>query len=106
MGRIEIERKAGGAADRLRKYKVLVDDEQQGTIGKGETLTLEVAPGQHTVVLTIDWARSQELTADVPDGEALRLWCEPAANPLTALWYATFGRARYIRLRVDSSSAR
>jgi hypothetical protein len=100
VARLELERKADGYVDRVRKYKLVVDGEQRGTIGRGETLAVDVAPGEHTVMLKIDWVRSQKLTADVADGETVRLWCEPAARPATGLWYATFGRARYIRLRL------
>ncbi len=106
MASIEIQRRDVGYVDRLRAYKVLIDDEHRGTIGRGQTLTLDVAPGRHTVMLKIDWARSQKLNVDVGDGETARLRCAPAANPLTGLWYSTIGRGRYIRLRVAPTPTR
>jgi hypothetical protein len=99
MATLELERTADGYVDRARKYKLVVDGEQRGAIARGETLAVDVTPGQHTVMLKIDWTRSQPLTIEVPDGQTVRLSCEPAASALTVLWYATFGRTRYITLQ-------
>lgn len=98
MGTLEIERKAGGYVDTIRKYRVVIDGEQHGVIGRGQTVTFPLEPGTHIVMLKIDWCRSTQLTVEIGLGETMKLWCEPAANPASALWYATFGRKRYIRL--------
>jgi hypothetical protein len=98
MGTVEIERKKLAFADNARKYKIVIDGDQRGTIGRGETVRHEVGPGAHTVKLTINWCSSEQLSIDVADGETVRLRCEPRANGITALWYVSFGRARWIRL--------
>src|SRR5687767_12871512 len=84
--------------DRVRAYKVLVDGLEVGTIKNGSTETFTVAPGRHDVMLKIDWATSPPLTIDVSPGGTVRLSCRPRANPLTGLYYATFGRNKYLRL--------
>jgi capsid portal protein len=47
--------------DRLRKYKVLLDGKTIGAIANGETKSFEVKPGDHSLFLKIDWARSNKL---------------------------------------------
>jgi hypothetical protein len=94
---IEIQR-ASKYTDRVRAYKVHVDGKEVGTIKNGETAEFQVAPGTHEVKLTIDWTSSPPLTIDAPPGGAVRLTCAPRANPFTALWFATVGKNRYLKL--------
>lgn len=98
MAYIELKRSHRGYTDRLRNYKVFIDGEQRGEIGLGGRLSMEVAPGVHEVVLRISWCRSPVVKLEVSDGETVRLRCKPRANPLTGLWFITFGRDRYIKL--------
>lgn len=98
MGVLEIERKNVAYTDNLRKYKLVIDGEQCGTIGRGETVTQQLEPGRHSVKLTINWCSSEKLTVDIAGDETVKLWCRPRANPLTVLWFITLGSTRYIRL--------
>ena len=53
-------------ADKLRAYRVLVDDEQIGEIRNGESKEFSVAPGEHTLTLKVDWCRSRIVPFTAP----------------------------------------
>ena len=80
MARLTVSRDSG-YADRIRKYRVLVDGTEVGRLGDGESLTVEVQPGPHTVQAKIDWCGSRVLDLAVSDSgcavklcSALRGW--------------------------------
>jgi hypothetical protein len=95
---IHLERQPGGWVDRARAYTLLVDGREMGQVKAGEALDAEVPAGAHEVQLKIDWARSLPQTLDLGSGETANFSCAPNANPLTALWWVSVGRKRYIRL--------
>ena len=98
MASIEVRRKPGGWVDRARKYKVLVDGEEVGRVGAGEKVIAQVAAGEHEVWLKVDWCRSKSQVATLGDGDAVAYDCRPNANPLTVLWFISFGMGNYIAL--------
>lgn len=57
-----------GWTDRIRKYNILIDGKVAAEIGNGETITLPVSPGIHTVQARLDWARSPALTFNTEGG--------------------------------------
>lgn len=65
----------GGYADSLRGYKVKIDDEVVATISANESVDIPVTPGNHTIVICIDWARSNRLDFEVQPDEHLRFEC-------------------------------
>ncbi len=101
---IHVDRQAGGYTDRARAYKVLVDGEERGKVKHGEGVEIEVAPGDHQVQMKVDWATSQPLSVTLAEGERAEFVCAPNANPLTAIFYATFKRSNYIRLEPSAAS--
>jgi hypothetical protein len=52
-----------------RAFKVILDGKQVAKIKNGERIELDVAPGDHSLLLKIDWCRSNivELRADSED---------------------------------------
>jgi hypothetical protein len=96
---IRIEREPGHYADRARAYHVFLDGRDVGQLRHGQSLELDVAPGRHEVHLKIDWGSSPIRVVELAAGERASLVCKPNANPLTVLWYATFGRKSYVDLR-------
>ena len=66
MAKLTVSRDSG-YADRIRKYRVLVDGTEVGQVGDGESLTHEVQPGSHTVQAKIDWCGSRVLDIEVPE---------------------------------------
>ncbi len=99
MPTITVKRKPGGYTDRARKYKFVVDHQEVGRVGAGETASVEVAPGPHEVMMKMDLNQSPPLTVDVADGRDANLHCAPNANALTGFYYGTLGRKKYIALR-------
>jgi hypothetical protein len=102
VGYLEIFREDGHYADGLRKYRLIVDGADVGSIRAGESKTVATAPGQHTLKLTISrlW-RSQVEAFDIAAGQRVAFRCWPRATPATA-WWAITDYSRYIRLeRVD-----
>ena len=67
-------KRASEIADLLRAYKIMVDDQQIGTIRTGREVAFEVAPGPHRIWLRIDWCDSNTLEF-VSDGTPLELEC-------------------------------
>lgn len=62
-------------ADRLRAYKVFVDNTEVAKIKAGETIEITVPEGSCSVVAKIDWCRSPVLTCDFQAGKATVLEC-------------------------------
>ena len=73
-----LSRAKGGRRDLLRGYKVLLDDDQVGTIKRGQRLELPVAAGAHVLRLTIDWCTSRPLNLDLSAGDSVEVTCAPA----------------------------
>ena len=57
MATLTIQRDRGWA-DKLRKYRILVDDQEIGQIGQGETLQTQLDDGPHVIQAKIDWCGS------------------------------------------------
>ncbi|MGD1083570.1 MAG: DnaJ domain-containing protein [Verrucomicrobiota bacterium] len=70
-----IIRRGTSYADRLRAYKVVVDDVVVATLRAGKSVTLPVTPGSHRLQLRIDWCGSEELLFDAQDGAAIEFEC-------------------------------
>lgn len=96
---IIIERKSG-YADSLRNYKVILDDELIGEIADGETKAFDIKPGTHTLQLSIDWAKSNELSFKFT-GSNIKFKCSNALRGprvFLAIIYATFLSHKYLKL--------
>ena len=50
-----------GYADRIRKYRVFIDDKNVGKIASGETMEYDVSAGKHTIQVKIDWCRTEKI---------------------------------------------
>jgi hypothetical protein len=97
---IHIERRAGGWVDRIRDYRVLLDDKVVGRIKRGESITLQTDPGHHELHLAIDYARSPSVELELSSDQRIDIRCWPRANMLTAPYWTTLGRLRYIGIEV------
>jgi hypothetical protein len=87
--------------DRLRNYKVIVDEKEVGSLGSGETFETSISPGIHTLYLKIDWCRSNKIEFEVQDHETLEFTCGGLSffKTLIVWWYITFARNRYLWLK-------
>jgi hypothetical protein len=85
--------------DKLRSYKIIIDDTYCGNINSGETKILEVAPGKHTIYLKIDWCRSNKIDFYISENETIEFRCGNSMNGwriLFPLIYITFLKNKYL----------
>lgn len=87
--------------DKLRDYKVLVDEEPVGTLREGGKFVLELAPGEHTVQCKVDWCSSPRPTVTFPDEGDVCMTVEPNGGPFTAVIQIVLEPKNYLRLTVD-----
>ncbi len=101
---ITIERESA-YADKIRNYKVILDNEVIGEIGDGQTYSFNAKEGTHTLFLKLDWARSNKMTFESVGDETIHFKCVSSLKGsavLLTIVYATFLFWRYIKLeRVD-----
>jgi hypothetical protein len=71
--------------DRIRSYRVILDDGQIGLIGSGETRDFIIEVGKHDLRLKIDWTHSQKIQFDIDEGELVQFKCQPNGNTFTGL---------------------
>jgi hypothetical protein len=83
MGTLVVRRVESGSRDRLRAYKVLIDEREVGRLKRGESATLELSPGSHTVQVAIDWKRSARV--DVSGDGDYTFRCRPGGGAFTGL---------------------
>ena len=63
---IRIKRNSG-YADRMRAYKLILDENAIGEIKNGQEITLEVPKGNHQLYLKVDWCRSNTVNFNAND---------------------------------------
>ena len=68
MATICIERNSE-LMNRARKFKVVIDNKEVGSIKNGDVLKFNVGPGSHALKASIDWCSSPEINVDIADGE-------------------------------------
>lgn len=78
----------------MRSYRIVLDGETVGSVGRGETVVVETGPGLHELHLAVDWARSPSLELELEHADELIVRCWPHARPLLAWDFMTVGRGR------------
>lgn len=93
-------------ADSLRAYSILLDGVNIGTIRDGEIKHFDIKPGMHSLMLRIDWARSQKIEFNFIEGYDAIFLCSSSVNSenvfirgLQVYYHATLGRSKYISLK-------
>ena len=89
-------------ADRLRRYRIIVDEQEVGRVKAGDELRVELLEGEHRIVARIDWGRSNYLSIGVRVGEGTEI--EVGTNVrgwlvIAAVYFATIGFWHYLYLR-------
>lgn len=90
-------------ADRLRAYRVFVDGQFAGKIGAGKSLDLAVSPGEHTIVVKIDWCRSPRIQCKFNKGQTIKVECGsnlPGLRVFLNAFYILFRPHRYLTLQM------
>jgi hypothetical protein len=98
---IRIKRDSG-YADRLRAYKVVLDDNVVGVLNNGKQFELEVTPGKHRLQLKIDWGCSNIVDFEMKDCD-IEFQCGnnlKGFKILLSIFYATIFSNQCIWLRV------
>jgi hypothetical protein len=72
-----IIRRRNGFVDRLRNYRIVVDERVVGEIGPSTERAIPLAPGPHRIWLTLDSSRSATLELVLGAGESQTLECGP-----------------------------
>lgn len=100
-------RRDKGYADKLRKYRILLDWVEIGHLAEGAVLRKDISEGLHVVEARVDWCGSQPLELDARAREqvvvvrgALRGW-----RLMLALFYVIFNRRGYLTLELQQPSA-
>jgi hypothetical protein len=83
VGTLVVRRVETDSRDRLRAYKVLIDERDVGRVKRGQSATFELSPGSHTVQVAIDWTRSRRF--EVSGDRDHRFRCGPGGDALPAL---------------------
>lgn len=88
-------------SDKLRKYKIYIDDVYRGDIKINEVKEYEVDNGNHSIYAKIDWCRSNILNIDINNsklelevGSSLIGW-----RILFSIIYITFLKNNYLWIR-------
>ena len=58
---------------RARSYKILIDGKKADSIKDGETSEVSPPPGLHSVVVKLDWSKSNTMNIKVEPGQIKRL---------------------------------
>src|SRR5581483_369638 len=64
-----------GYTDRLRNYRVILDGEEIGCLANAERKNFTVVPGQHNLVVKIDWCRSNMVSFTILSDQILHFQC-------------------------------
>lgn len=91
--------------DKVRSYKVIVDDEFIGELKSGETKNFEVSEGEHTIYLKIDWCKSNKLDFKATANELCEFDCGNSMKSwrvFFSLIYISFLKNQYLWLKVKN----
>lgn len=95
-----VSRSLNDYRDLMRSYVVVLDGKQVGRVGKGEEVTVAIAPGRHVVRARIDWTGSPEIEFTVEAGGRAAFCVGAAGGPFRL--DQMFSRGRYLTLeRID-----
>ena len=91
MAVIKIQR-GSGYVDKIRNYKVFINNEQIGVISEGEIKEYNVSPGTHTISTKIDWAGSKDIIVDLKENDVINLKVEnyTAKHWLISVYFIAF----------------
>ncbi|GCF08141.1 hypothetical protein KDI_17050 [Dictyobacter arantiisoli] len=94
---IHIERRPG-TVDLLRSYKVYIDGQRVGKLRESEQFVVPVQPGDHEIILKVDWASSHPVTVHVEASEEISIYCQSISNIITGLYTIVFNSKNYIQV--------
>ena len=96
-----ILKRDSGYADRLRSFRVTLENEVIGSIANGQEATFDIEPGPHTLRLKVDWAKSNTVKFEIHPEQTMYFTCASRARGIKVLltiFYTTIFSQRYIKL--------
>lgn len=91
--------------DKVRSYKIILDNTYCEDIKAGEIKSLDVTPGKHTIHLKIDWCRSNKIDFNISDNETIEFECGNSMNGWR-IWfgfiYITFLKNKYLWIKTKT----
>lgn len=96
QAQITVRRRAA-YTDRLRAYRVEIDGTSVGLVRPGESISIPVSTGQHSVRLRIHWCSSNRVDVAMRPGE--QIFLDGSGEPSLGLLYLVFRPHRYLRLQ-------
>ena len=85
--------------DRIRAYKIVLDGVEVGQITAGESFDMTISPGEHRILLKIDWCRSNMLDFTAQAGAEVTLNCGSSLTGwriFMVFLYVSFLRDKYL----------
>lgn len=101
MSFIRISRDSG-YADRIRLYRILLDNQQIAELRNGETKEIPISAGSHCIAAKIHWCGSQPIHFSISAGEILTFSVTSSLRGWRILLVAVlpiFARNSYLNLR-------
>ncbi|NRT14659.1 hypothetical protein HNP99_001003 [Flavobacterium sp. 28A] len=68
MGKLNIQR-TNEFNNRVRHYRIYIDNKKVGTIENGENKDFEIEEGKHVIEAKIDWCGSPKVHLEIKNGE-------------------------------------
>jgi hypothetical protein len=90
-----------GYADKIRAYKILLNDVPIGKLNEGKELETQIPPGKHRVKAKIDWCGSPELEFEAIGNEQIIFKCESNLRGLRvflAFFFVLLSWNQYLKL--------
>jgi hypothetical protein len=89
-----------GPIDVCRKYTIVIDDKNVGTLDPNGGVSVDVLPGEHSVYARFSFVRSPRLVVNIAAGDTACVTCRARNySPLRAY----FGRNKYIDITLSPS---
>lgn len=87
MAKLKIKRpRSFFSLDTWRAYRVYIDGQEVGKIGRGKEAEFTLSAGEHKIQLKIDWCGSPTLTVNLVEGQEKVLLGSCSGNGMTAIF--------------------
>lgn len=94
-------------ADKIRAYKLYIDDIQVAEIKSGKTITISIPQDAKKLYASVDWCSSNEfdlftikpgVSLEVKNSFSHKLWI-----PFLPLYYITLGNKKYLKIQFQNT---
>jgi hypothetical protein len=105
MAIVRVSRPSGGIRDLLRAYRVLIDDEEVGSVRRGQTIEVQTPGGAHRVRAALGYVGagdvgSEPLAINLGPADTVDLVVEPVGKPVYKPGDIAARRTSYLAVRI------